>query len=225
MYLKTLLILSVLLLLVDAEAARHFIAPDATYMLNAHACARSHEREKMEKAHKAAQLVSRANDISSRLARSHAELREEYRKATEAEKAAANATQDQRAARIERLRGIITLESDAFRKVLDGLGEFHDGRVPENQRKALRELIFMSKEERGKSSEAHTRKGIGYFQAEDLNSAIKMWEAAIELDPENKTAGEYKKRAEVVLERLKEIKTQTRQVSGAANGAIAQHPF
>ncbi len=54
----------------------------------------------------------------------------------------------------------------------------------------------MTEKERGRSSGEHLRKGIGYFQSGDLEEAIKMWEAAFELDPGNKNAAEYEIRAE-----------------------------
>jgi tetratricopeptide (TPR) repeat protein len=54
--------------------------------------------------------------------------------------------------------------------------------------------------------ESHQQKGIDYFIADDMEAAIKVWDAVLKLDPGNKAALEYKKRAEVVVDRLKEIK-------------------
>jgi hypothetical protein len=62
---------------------------------------------------------------------------------------------------------------------LDRLGEFHYGKVPEKPRRILESLPLMSEKERVRSSGEHLMKGIRYFQSEDLEGAIKMWEAAV----------------------------------------------
>lgn len=207
MYLKALLILSVLLLVVDAGMTRRLIPADGSYLRGAYWSALSRERARIEEELKAVHVISEVNARSAGIALKHAELREEYKKAAGSSDEAEGAQET--TARINGIRGLLSLESEAFKRSLDRLGEFHYGRVPQMPRRVLESLPFMSERERGIASEEHLKKGIGYFQSEDLEGAIKMWEAAIELDPGNKTAAEYKKRAETVLRRLNEIRTQT----------------
>jgi tetratricopeptide (TPR) repeat protein len=68
------------------------------------------------------------------------------------------------------------------------------------------DLLARAKKERDKAVDAHFRKGIAYFQSEEMEMAIKEWEAVLELDPSNKVAADYKDRAEVIMERLKRIR-------------------
>lgn len=78
-----------------------------------------------------------------------------------------------------------------------------------------KELVHLSNraaEEMGKAVvESHQKKGIDYFLADEMESAIKVWDAVLKLDPDNKTAIEYKRRAETVVERLKEIKDKNKE--------------
>ncbi len=62
--------------------------------------------------------------------------------------------------------------------------------------------------ERGLSEavDLHFKKGISYFEKEEMALAIKEWDIVLELDPGNVKADEYKKRAELILERLEKIK-------------------
>lgn len=68
------------------------------------------------------------------------------------------------------------------------------------------ELLSRARKERDKAIDARLRKGIAYFQNEEMEMAIKEWEAVLELDPSNKVAADYKYRAEVIMERLKRIR-------------------
>ena len=52
----------------------------------------------------------------------------------------------------------------------------------------------------------HFKKGINYFEKEEMFLAIKEWDIVLELDPGNVKADEYKKRAELIIERLEKIK-------------------
>ena len=54
--------------------------------------------------------------------------------------------------------------------------------------------------------ESHQNKGIDYFLFDDMEAAIRVWDVVLKLDPGNKAAMEYKKRAEAVVKRLNEIK-------------------
>lgn len=76
------------------------------------------------------------------------------------------------------------------------------------------ELLAVSEGERVKAVERHLRKGINYFQVEEMEFAIKEWEIVLQYDPDNKTARDYKYRAEVILERLKNIR-EKQQAAGA----------
>ncbi|MBI5644404.1 MAG: hypothetical protein HY954_13135 [Deltaproteobacteria bacterium] len=69
-----------------------------------------------------------------------------------------------------------------------------------------RELLSKCKKERDKIVDRYIKNGIAYFQAEEMELATKEWDAALELDPANKTAADYKSRAEVIMNRLKNIK-------------------
>lgn len=78
------------------------------------------------------------------------------------------------------------------------------------------DLLAVSERERDRAVEAHLKKGISYFQAEEMDLAIKEWESALRYDPENRAARDYKNRAEVILERLKSIREK--QESAGAPG-------
>jgi tetratricopeptide (TPR) repeat protein len=52
----------------------------------------------------------------------------------------------------------------------------------------------------------HFKKGINYFEKEEMALAIKEWDTVLALDSNNVKAGEYKKRAELIMERLEKIK-------------------
>lgn len=69
-----------------------------------------------------------------------------------------------------------------------------------------KDLLAKARKERDRAVDRHLKKGIGFFQEEEMEKAIKEWEAVLELDPANKTAADYKDRAEVILERLKSIR-------------------
>lgn len=207
MYLKALLIFSFLLLIVDAGMTRRLIPPDAVYLRAAYRSEVQRERARIEEESRALRVVSEVNARSAGIASRHAELREEYKKAAGSPGAASG--DDEAGARINGLRGLLGLESEAFRRSLERLGDFHYGRVPRMPRRVLEYLPFMSESERSIYSGEHLKKGIGYFQSEDLEGAIRMWEAAVELDPGNGTAAEYRERAETILRRLNEIRNQT----------------
>jgi tetratricopeptide (TPR) repeat protein len=54
--------------------------------------------------------------------------------------------------------------------------------------------------------DTHLRKGISYFQKEEMVFAIKEWDAILALDPDHRRAADYKARAELILERLERIR-------------------
>lgn len=81
------------------------------------------------------------------------------------------------------------------------------GRVPGHL--DTEELLGRVSLEREAAIERHLHKGIVYFLSEEMESAIKLWDAVLELDPGNRSALDYKERAETVLERLEEIKARS----------------
>lgn len=52
----------------------------------------------------------------------------------------------------------------------------------------------------------HFKKGISYFEKEEMALAIKEWDVVLALDPKHAKADDYKKRAELIMERLEKIK-------------------
>ena len=52
----------------------------------------------------------------------------------------------------------------------------------------------------------HINKGITLFQKDELERAIKEWNRVLAVDPDNTEAAEYKKRAEAIEVKVKEIK-------------------
>jgi tetratricopeptide (TPR) repeat protein len=68
------------------------------------------------------------------------------------------------------------------------------------------DLLVKCRKERDAAVERHLKQGIGFFQAEEMDSAIREWDAVLDLDPANKTATDYKSRTEVIMERLKDIR-------------------
>jgi len=70
------------------------------------------------------------------------------------------------------------------------------------------ELRDLSVQERKKAVDTHLRNGINYFQEEEMELAIKEWETVLRFDPNNEDAKDYKYRAEIILERLRDIRGQ-----------------
>jgi tetratricopeptide (TPR) repeat protein len=59
----------------------------------------------------------------------------------------------------------------------------------------------------------HFKKGISYFEKEEMILAIKEWDIVLELDSGNVKADEYRLRAELILERLEKIKRRQTEPS------------
>lgn len=68
------------------------------------------------------------------------------------------------------------------------------------------ELLARARMERAAAIDRHMKTGMAYFQAEEMEKAIREWEAVLGYDPDNKTAADYRSRAVAILERLKKIK-------------------
>ena len=71
---------------------------------------------------------------------------------------------------------------------------------PENSR--IIDELEETRDELKKLVTAHLNEGIKHFNQDALEAAILEWEKVLELDPSNRQAGEYKKRAETMLETL-----------------------
>ncbi len=100
-------------------------------------------------------------------------------------------------------KGRAYLDTKAYAKAIDELTLAL--KYSPNYRDA-RQLIDSAVKERDKAAQEHIKKGITFFQAEDLDLAIREWDYALEIDPDNEVAADYRRRAEVILERLKNIR-------------------
>lgn len=107
------------------------------------------------------------------------------------------------AANLHYMKGKLYMDSKAYGKAIEEFKAVFK-RVPTYM--DTKELLAKAKKERDRAVDFHLKKGIGFFQEEEMEKAIKEWEAVLELDPANKTAADYKDRAEVILERLKSIR-------------------
>lgn len=100
-------------------------------------------------------------------------------------------------------KGRAYLETKAYAKAIDELTLAL--KYSPNYRDA-RQLFNVAVKERDGAAQEHIKKGITFFQAEDLDLAIREWDYALEIDPDNEVAADYRRRAEVILERLKNIR-------------------
>lgn len=101
------------------------------------------------------------------------------------------------------MKGKILLEVNSYAKAIE---EFQAVLKYDPSYMDAKELLAKSIKERDQAVEAHLKKGMGYFQKENMEKAIKEWDIVLELDPVNKDALDYRYRAEVILDRLKKIK-------------------
>lgn len=101
------------------------------------------------------------------------------------------------------MKGKLYMDSKAYGKAIEEFSAIFK-RLP-NYLDA-KELLAKARKERDRAVDLHLKKGIGFFQEEEMEKAIAEWEAVLELDPSNKTAADYKYRAEVILDRLKSIR-------------------
>lgn len=67
-------------------------------------------------------------------------------------------------------------------------------------------LIEEILEERDKAVSLHMKKGIAFFQKDELAKAIEQWDIVLRLDPENSDAKGYRVKAEAMVEKLKKIR-------------------
>lgn len=86
-------------------------------------------------------------------------------------------------------------------------------RLPEvaGERVTLSRLVEAEVQER-------IKRGIAQFQLEDLDGAIAEWGRALELDPGNTVALDYRRKAQGMLKRIEEIREESRREGGTRSG-------
>jgi len=72
-------------------------------------------------------------------------------------------------------------------------------------------LLENAVEERDREVEGFIHKGMLYFNAEEMDLAIREWDRALELDPDNEKAADYRSRAEVILEQVRRIREKRQE--------------
>ncbi len=100
-------------------------------------------------------------------------------------------------------KGRIYLSSGTYNKAIDEFNlvlKYIPGHAD------AKKLLERARAERENSISAHFKKGIGYFEAEQMELAIKEWDVVLELDPDNKTAADYRSRADAIIKQLKKIR-------------------
>jgi len=111
-------------------------------------------------------------------------------------------------------KGRIYLSSGTYNKAIDEFNlvlKYVPGHAD------AKRLLERAKAERDNSISAHLKKGIGYFEAEQMELAIKEWDFVLELDPDNKTAADYRSRADAIIKQLKKIREKQ---SGPSAGPL-----
>ena len=62
------------------------------------------------------------------------------------------------------------------------------------------------------------KRGIARFQLEDLDGAIAEWGRALDLDPDNTVALDYRRKAQGMLKRIEEIREESRREGDTRSG-------
>lgn len=104
-------------------------------------------------------------------------------------------------------QGVILFDSKQFAQAID---EFNIVLQLIPAYKDTEELLAEARKQRDEIVALHLKKGIDYFQKEELELAIKEWDIALELDPFHKTVLDYKARAEAIIEKMKGIQERKR---------------
>lgn len=104
------------------------------------------------------------------------------------------------------IQGKLYLESNAYARAIE---EFSSVLKYVPAYMNTKELLARSVRERDLAVDRHLKMGIGYFQKEEMEKAIREWELVLELDPANKDALDYRYRAEMILERLRKIREKS----------------
>ncbi len=106
-------------------------------------------------------------------------------------------------ANIHYMRGKIYLESMAYTEAINEFNTVNDLLPVFLDTKGLLERAVKGREHQ---VDRHFKKGISYFQKEEMELAVEEWDSVLRLDPTHPNAKEYKKRAEQIIERIKIIK-------------------
>lgn len=69
-----------------------------------------------------------------------------------------------------------------------------------------RDLLDSAREARENAIDLHLKRGMAFFQREEVELALKEWDRVLELDPDNEEAADYRARAEVIIRRLHKIR-------------------
>jgi len=104
-------------------------------------------------------------------------------------------------------KGVVFFEAKQYGNAID---EFNMVQKLVPSYKDTDRFLSISMQERDEIVSIRLKKGIEYFQKEDLELAVKEWDIVLELDPTNKIAIDYKARAEAIMEKMKEIKEKGR---------------
>ncbi len=72
--------------------------------------------------------------------------------------------------------------------------------------KDTNKLLSIARKEMSEAIITHLNKGIDYFHKEEMELAIMEWDIVLDLDPFNEIAGNYRMRAEAILEKIKDMK-------------------
>lgn len=101
------------------------------------------------------------------------------------------------------LKGKAHLENEDYPKAIEELTAVL---IKSPSHKDARKLLDQARAELKAAVSEHLKMGSAYFQNEQMELALEEWEAVLELDPENKTARDYRARAKTIIERLEKIK-------------------
>lgn len=104
-------------------------------------------------------------------------------------------------------RGVVFLESRQFAKAID---EFNIVIKLIPSYSDAEKLLAVARKELDDAVNIHLKRGIDYFQQEELELAIREWELALEIDPLNKLAIDYKSKAETVMEKMMHINERSK---------------
>lgn len=104
-------------------------------------------------------------------------------------------------------KGVAFLESKQFAKAID---EFTSVMKLIPSYGDTEKLLASARKERDEIVDVHLKKGIDYFQKEELELAIREWDLVLEQDPINKTALDYKTKAETIKEKMKDIRERSK---------------
>ncbi|MDH4101530.1 MAG: hypothetical protein OEV28_13275, partial [Nitrospirota bacterium] len=101
------------------------------------------------------------------------------------------------------LKGKAHLQNEDYSNAIDELTAVL---IKSPSYKDARKLLEQAKAELRAEVNEHLKMGMAYFQNEQIELAIEEWDVVLDLDPDNKTARDYRARARTIYERLETIK-------------------